>query len=189
MDKTPNEDNEPIAGKVDGDQASNRLLDCAHGCNTAAEQPRVGHVTGIGGVFFHSNTNERVMNDWYKENLGLNIEKNGNENYAVMKWPEDKAGDGGSTAWRQTNDTKDWFAPSKSDFMIDYRVDNLDAIQERFKNNKMDACDSASPAPPCIVKGPESYSYGKFLWVLDPDGNKVELWEPHAHDANAKKAD
>lgn len=106
-----------------------------------------------------------MLRDWYEENLGLKIDKN--IGVAKLMWSDDKADDGGVTAWAPSAKTEEWFSPGKPEFMINYRVDNIQAIHERLKKNNAN-----------IVQGPESYENGKFLWVLDPDGNKVELWEP-----------
>jgi predicted enzyme related to lactoylglutathione lyase len=83
-----------------------------------------------------------------------------------LKWPDDKAEDGGLTVWNAADNTK-WFSPSESSFMINYRVDNLDELLDQLKQNGVE-----------IVSGPESHEHGKFAWIMDPEGNKVELWEP-----------
>jgi predicted enzyme related to lactoylglutathione lyase len=85
----------------------------------------------------------------------------------ILEWSNDKAGDGGQTVWSTAaNDTK-WFSPSESSFMINYRVDNMDEMLDHLKANGVE-----------IVAGPQSDDNGKFAWIMDPDGNKVELWEP-----------
>ena len=71
----------------------------------------------------------------------------------------------------------DWFAPSKSSFMFNYRVDNMAEMLEQLKGNGVE-----------IVQGPESHENGKFAWIMDPDGNKVELWEPMLWDDKNKGA-
>ena len=88
-----------------------------------------------------------------------------------MRWPEDHAGDGGLTVWHVAEPESKWFSPSGSSFMINYRVDDLTALLGQLKQNGVE-----------IVKGPESEENGTFAWVLDPDGNKVELWEPTLRD-------
>lgn len=153
------------------DQAAKELLNCVNDC-IEAQQNKTGKVTGIGGVFFQVKGDEKVLADWYEKNLGMDI-KSG---FAVIQWSDDKGEDKGQTAWKVAKDTSTWFAPSKSDFMINYRVDNLDAIHERLKKNGAE-----------IVQGPEDYDYGRFLRVMDPDGNKLELWEPKQ--INGRKLD
>lgn len=129
-------------------------------------------ITGIGGVFFKSVGKGADLAAWYRDNLGLSLEPWGG---AILKWPDDKAVDGGLTVWSAAdNDTK-WFSPSESSFMINYRVDDLDEMLDQLKANGVE-----------IVKGPDSDDNGKFAWIMDPDGNKVELWEPAASDKENK---
>jgi len=123
----------------------------------------VKKVTGIGGIFFKSEDPEKIK-EWYHENLGLVIDAYGSpfefrnannpEKINYLQWSPFK------------NDTK-YFEPSKKDFMINYRVDNLDLLVEELKKNEVTICDEI-----------ESFDYGKFIHILDPDGNKIELWEP-----------
>jgi predicted enzyme related to lactoylglutathione lyase len=124
----------------------------------------MARITGIGGVFLRAKTDPKVLASWYEKHLGMSLEAWGG---AALKWPDDKAEDGGSTAWMLTSNGSDWFAPSTGSFMINYRVDDMSGIMQRLK-------DGAVP----ILKGPEYAENGIFLWVSDPDGNKVELWEP-----------
>ena len=121
-------------------------------------------ITGIGGVFFKSRNKGSELASWYQKNLGLDLESWGG---AILKWPDDKAADGGLTVWNAAdNDTK-WFSPSESSFMINYRVENLEALVEQLKNEGV-----------TIVDNIESYDYGKFVHIVDLEGNKIELWEP-----------
>ena len=123
-------------------------------------------VTGIGGVFIKSSKDKDVLNAWYRDNLGINFQDWGG---AILEWAEDKQVDGGQTVWTTADPDSKWFAPSESSFMINYRVDDLDGLLTRFKENGVE-----------IVKGPDDDFNGRFAWVMDPDGNKVELWEPKA---------
>ena len=123
-------------------------------------------VTGIGGVFIKSSKDKDVLNAWYRDNLGINFQDWGG---AILEWSEDKQVDGGQTVWTTAAPDSKWFAPSESSFMINYRVDDLDGLLAKFKENGVE-----------IVKGPDDDFNGKFAWVMDPDGNKVELWEPKA---------
>jgi predicted enzyme related to lactoylglutathione lyase len=121
-------------------------------------------ITGIGGVFFKSTNDNKELAAWYNKNLGMPMENWGG---TILRWPDDKAGDGGQTVWSvAAKDTK-WFSPSESTFMINYRVDDLDEMLDQLKQNGIE-----------IVSGPQSDENGKFVWIMDPDGNKVELWEP-----------
>ncbi len=121
-------------------------------------------VTGIGGVFFKSAGKGSEPAAWYEKNLGLSLESWGG---SIIKWPDDKAEDGGVTVWSTADHDTKWFSPSESSFMINYRVDNLDELLDHLKQNAVE-----------IVSSPESHENGKFAWIMDPDKNKVELWEP-----------
>ena len=131
-------------------------------------------VTGIGGVFFKSTSDHKKLAEWYHRNLGLALESWGG---AILKWPDDNAGDGGMTVWHVAEPATKWFSPSASSFMINYRVDDLDELLAQLRQNGVE-----------IVKGPESHENGQFAWILDPDGNKVELWQPMPWDEGNKKA-
>lgn len=121
-------------------------------------------VTGIGGVFFKSKGDSAALAAWYQKHLGFSLEDFGG---AIFRWPDDKANDQGLTVWCLAGKDSQWFSPSESSFMINYRVDNLDELLTDLK-----------AAGVAIVGGPESHENGKFAWIMDPDGNKVELWEP-----------
>ncbi len=125
-------------------------------------------VTGIGGVFFKSKSDRKELAAWYARHLGLALEPWGG---ALLKWPKDPAGDGGVTVWHVADHDSDWFSPSESRFMINYRVDDLEALLTQLREGGVE-----------IVKGPESHDNGHFAWILDPDGNKLELWQPIASD-------
>lgn len=121
-------------------------------------------VTGIGGVFFKSRSEPKALAAWYARHLGLALEPWGG---AVLRWPDDHAGDGGATVWHVADEGTDWFSPSDSSFMINYRVDDLDGLLAQLRADGV-----------TLVKGPESHENGHFAWILDPDGNKLELWQP-----------
>ena len=123
-------------------------------------------ITGIGGVFFKSAGKGSDLSAWYEKNLGLKLESWGG---AILNWTDDKADDGGMTVWSTADHDTKWFSPSESSFMINYRVDDLDEMIEQLKANGIE-----------LVKGPDTDFNGKFAWIMDPDGNKVELWEPIA---------
>ncbi len=123
-------------------------------------------VTGIGGVFFKSAGKGSELAAWYEKNLGISLESWGG---AILRWTDDKVVDGGLTVWSTANSDSKWFAPSESSFMINYRVDNMDELLDQLKQNGVE-----------ILKGPDAEDNGKFAWIMDPDGNKIELWEPMA---------
>ena len=129
-------------------------------------------ITGIGGVFIKSKGKGSEMAAWYEKNLGLTLESWGG---SILKWPEDTAEDGGLTVWSSADSDTKWFSPSESSFMINYRVDNMDEMLDQLKQNGVE-----------IQKGPDTEENGKFAWIMDPDGNKVELWEPMAWDEKNK---
>ena len=124
----------------------------------------MARVTGIGGVFFKSRNEAAGLTAWYQKHLGIPLEGWGG---AVLRWPDDGAVDGGITVWHVADLDTEWFHPSDSSFMINYRVDDLDEMIAQLRAGGVD-----------VVRGPESHENGKFAWVMDPDGNKVELWEP-----------
>jgi predicted enzyme related to lactoylglutathione lyase len=127
-------------------------------------------ITGIGGVFFKSRNKGAELSAWYQKNLGISFESWGG---AILKWTDDKQVDGGLTVWNAADGDTKWFSPSESSFMINYRVDDLDEMLEQLRKNGVE-----------IVSGPQTDFNGKFAWIMDPDGNKVELWEPMAEETN-----
>ena len=131
-------------------------------------------VTGVGGVFFKSKGNSAALAAWYRKHLGMPLEAWGG---AILKWPEDRAEDGGLTVWHVAEKDSQWFSPSRGSFMINYRVDNLVELLAQLHASGIEA-----------LQGPESHENGKFAWILDPDGNKVELWEPKIWDEKNKGA-
>ncbi|MFZ0820722.1 MAG: VOC family protein [Candidatus Acidiferrales bacterium] len=131
-------------------------------------------VTGVGGVFFKSKTDEKALREWYKKHLGMPIADWGG---AALEWTEDKAEDKGATAWMVAAPGSKWFNPSESSFMINYRIDNMDGMIAQLKSGGVE-----------ILKGPEYHENGAFAWIVDPDGNKVELWEPKIFDEKNKRA-
>ncbi len=129
-------------------------------------------ITGIGGVFLKSRGDHVALAAWYQKHLGMALEDFGG---AVLRWPEDKADDGGLTVWHLAETDSEWFSPSEAPFMINYRVDNLDEMLTQLREGGVN-----------ILSGPESHENGKFAWIMDPDGNKVELWEPMLWDEKNK---
>lgn len=134
----------------------------------------MARITGIGGVFLKCKGDSAALAAWYEKHLGMPLESWGG---AVLRWPDDKAEDGGLTVWHLAQRDSQWFSPSESSFMINYRVDNLDELLAQLRAADMQ-----------IVGGPESHENGKFAWIMDPDDNKVELWEPMPWDEKNKGA-
>jgi predicted enzyme related to lactoylglutathione lyase len=120
-------------------------------------------VTGIGGVFFKCK-NPETIKEWYKQHLGLNTDQYG----TTFEWrKEDKPEEKGSTQWSPFSETTKYFEPSSKEFMINYRVENLEELVVELKKEGVTICDEI-----------EVYDFGKFIHILDPEGNKIELWEP-----------
>ena len=118
-------------------------------------------VTGIGGLFFKTK-DPKKSKDWYQKHLGFNT-----DDWGCTFWWKDKDGNKCSTQWSPFKEDTDYFNPSKKDFMFNYRVDNLEGLLTILKDEGV-----------TIVGKMETYNYGKFGWILDNDGNKIELWEP-----------
>lgn len=124
-------------------------------------------VTGIGGIFFKAK-DPKALGAWYRDHLGVNIEDWGG---TAFRWVDDdtpsaKAGEG-STVWSPFKQDTDYFAPSQAPFMINYRVKDLDAMLAQLREHGCDVDDKI-----------EDSEFGKFGWVMDPEGNRVELWQP-----------
>ena len=130
-------------------------------------------VTGIGGVFFKSRGSSKELIDWYRKHLGVSLEEWGG---VVLNWAEDKAEDGGMTVWHVADSDSEWFSPSTSDFMINYRVDDLEEMITDLKEAGVD-----------LQQGPEYHENGIFAWIMDPDGNKIELWQAMPWDEKNKR--
>ena len=121
-------------------------------------------VTGIGGIFFKCKDPNK-MKEWYQQHLGLNT----NEHGAVFEWHQGAdSTKKGFTNWSPFKESTKYFEPSEKEFMINYRVENLEALVEELKKSGVTILDAI-----------ETYDYGKFVHVLDAEGNKVELWEPN----------
>ena len=120
-------------------------------------------VTGIGGVFFKCK-DPNAINEWYKKNLGFDTTQYGTS----FEWMHaDDPTKKGVTQWNPFKESTKYFEPSAKDFMINYRVDNLEALVEELKKENVTIVDSI-----------ETYDYGKFVHILDLEGNKIQLWEP-----------
>ena len=120
-------------------------------------------VTGIGGVFFKSK-DPNAMNEWYKKHLGFDTTPYGTS----FEWRQlDDSTKKGLTQWNPFKESTKYFEPSTKDFMINYRVENLESLVEELRKENV-----------TIVDKIEASDYGKFVHIMDPEGNKIELWEP-----------
>ncbi|HTL50666.1 MAG TPA: VOC family protein [Steroidobacteraceae bacterium] len=123
-------------------------------------------VTGIGGIFFKAK-DPAALRAWYQEHLGIDVEPWGG---TAFRWA-DEAGNAfkGTTIWNIGDAKNDYYAPSQSTFMINYRVADLAPLLKALREEGCNVLDKTDDS-----------EYGKFGWVMDPEGNKVELWQPPA---------
>jgi predicted enzyme related to lactoylglutathione lyase len=120
-------------------------------------------VTGIGGIFFKCKDPNKVK-EWYNTHLGLDAGPYG----ASIEWRQlDDPLKKGLTQWNTFTESAEMFDPSTKDFMINYRVEDLELLVEQLRKDGV-----------TIVDKIESYDYGKFVHILDIEGNKIQLWEP-----------
>ncbi|GAB4093794.1 VOC family protein [Flaviaesturariibacter terrae] len=126
--------------------------------------PALKRVTGIGGIFFKCKDPKKVR-AWYQEHLGLNTNQYG----AVFEWRQGAdTTKKGFTQWSPFNEKTTYFEPSGKDFMINYRVADLDRLVAALRSEGVTITDTI-----------QAYDYGKFVHILDVEGNKIELWEPN----------
>jgi predicted enzyme related to lactoylglutathione lyase len=131
---------------------------------STSDQPTLKRVTGIGGIFFKCKDPQK-MREWYSTHLGLNT----NEYGSVFEWHQGAdSTQKGFTQWSPFSEKTKYFEPSTKDYMINYRVENLEALVALLKSEGVIITDT-------IV----SVEYGKFVHILDLEGNKLELWEPN----------
>ncbi len=120
-------------------------------------------VTGIGGIFFRTK-DPKAIKEWYGNNLGLAISPYGSSfEFRNAHRPDEI----NYLQWSPFEETTDYFAPSEKEFMVNYRVQNIEGLVEQLRANGVTIVDD-------IVE----YDYGKFVHIMDPEGNKIELWEP-----------
>jgi predicted enzyme related to lactoylglutathione lyase len=120
-------------------------------------------VTGIGGIFFFSE-DPKGIREWYAKNLGLEVNEWGSSfEFRNAHRPEEI----NYLQWSPFKKGSEYFAPSKKEFMINYRVQNIEALVGKLKENGVTVLDEI-----------ESFEYGKFVHIMDSEGNKIELWEP-----------
>ncbi len=120
-------------------------------------------VTGIGGIFFRTK-NPNKIREWYGKNLGMAINEYGSSiEFRNAHNPEEI----NYLQWSPFDEETDYFQPSEKQFMINYRVQNIEGLVKSLKDNGVP-----------IIDDIKEYDYGKFVHILDPEGNKIELWEP-----------
>lgn len=125
------------------------------------DKKEIKRVTGIGGFFFKCD-DPNTIKQWYRERLGIPV---GDYGWSFT-W-KDEEGNDGLTQWSPFAANTRYFEPSEKQFMMNFRVENLVGLLEALKAEGV-----------TVVGEMEEYDYGKFGWVLDPEGNKIELWEP-----------
>jgi predicted enzyme related to lactoylglutathione lyase len=131
---------------------------------TRNEKTEMKRVTGIGGIFFKCKDPKKIK-EWYKTYLGLNTNNYG----TVFEWYQGAdSTKKGFSQWSPFKETTKYFEPSTKDFMINYRVENLAALVEELKKEGVTVTDTI-----------QAYDYGKFVHIMDIEGNKIELWEPN----------
>jgi catechol 2,3-dioxygenase-like lactoylglutathione lyase family enzyme len=123
-------------------------------------------VTGIGGIFIKSADPQRLR-DWYRKHLGVEVEEWGG---CAFRWksPDNPEGTG-TTVWSVFEAASNYFAPGNAPFMVNYRVADVNALVAALRAEGCQVMDKVDES-----------EFGKFGWVVDPDGNKIELWEPPA---------
>jgi predicted enzyme related to lactoylglutathione lyase len=131
---------------------------------TATGQPSIKKVTGIGGIFFKCK-DPKKLREWYATHLGLNTNAYG----AVFEWRQGAdTTKKGFSQWSPFKETTKYFEPSTKEFMINYRVDNLENLVDELKKGGVLVTDTI-----------QTVEYGKFVHIMDIEGNKIELWEPN----------
>lgn len=122
-------------------------------------------VTGLGGVFFKADDPKKLY-EWYEKHLGLKPAPDGSGVVFPWKYVEE-LGRKGMTVWSIFRKDTEYFEPSRASFMLNYRVEDLDGLLEVLREEGVE-----------IDPRRENYDYGRFAWIMDPEGNRIELWEP-----------
>ena len=154
-----------LAGCAPATQKTNNMEDSKkqpeHPSSTADTTPKV---TGIGGIFFFAD-NPKETKAWYAKNLGIEINDwgSGSFEFRDVNRPDEI----GSLQWKPFKKGDEYFSPSKKEFMINYRVQNIEELVKRLRDNGVTILDTMA-----------TYDFGKFIHIMDAEGNKIELWEP-----------
>lgn len=129
----------------------------------------MARVTGIGGIFFMS-PDPRKLREWYRTHLGIEADDTGSRAF-LWRDAADPARTG-RTVWAVFSAGSGYFAPGGAPFMINYRVDDLDEMLRLLRRAGVE-----------VDERVEEYPYGRFGWAIDPDGNRIELWEPRGEES------
>lgn len=122
----------------------------------------MNYVTGLGGVFFKTRDKEKLL-AWYQEHLGIEVDEYGSKSF---NWLEE-SGEKAFSVWGPFKEESDYFDPSEQPFMVNFRVRDLDGLLEHLKSKGVERIGKI-----------DEYPFGRFAWILDPEGVKIELWEP-----------
>lgn len=120
----------------------------------------MARIAGIGGVFLRARDPD-ALSAWYRDRLGVPVQEG---NFAVLTWGGDHAG---STVWALFPEDTDYFGPSGACAMVNFRVEDLDAVLDELRAEGVEVLDKI-----------EEHEFGRFGWIVDPEGNRVELWQP-----------
>jgi predicted enzyme related to lactoylglutathione lyase len=123
-----------------------------------------GRATGLGGVFFRAKDPD-ALGAWYRDTLGVPVEEG---RFAVYRWRDhDDASREGSTVWAAFDDDTDYFGPGGKQLMLNFRVADLDRVLDELRTEGVEVIDRVEETP-----------QGRFGWIVDPEGNRIELWQP-----------
>ena len=132
--------------------------------SNSGSNTKMKRVTGIGGIFFKCK-DPKKLREWYQTHLGLNTNQYG----TVFEWYQGAdSTKKGFSQWSPFKETTKYFEPSTKEFMINYRVENLKSLIEELKKEGVTVTDTL-----------QTFDYGKFVHIMDIEGNKIELWEPN----------
>ena len=138
-----------------------------------AKRRRQARVTGIGGIFFKAR-DPKALGRWYRQHLGIQVE----DTTALFAWKGGKEGKvQGHTVWSIFPEDTKYFGENGASFMINYRVKDLEAVLETLRHEGV-----------VVARKIEESEYGRFGWIVDPDGNRIELWEPPSVDRQPETA-
>ena len=148
---------------------SNKEIDVmGKSTSTSSTKDLLPKVTGIGGIFFYSD-NLKETKEWYTKNLGIEINDWGSSSFESRNI--NKSDEVNSLQWKPFKKGDEYFSPSKKNFMINYTVQNLEGLVDKLNENGVTILDSVA-----------TYDFGKFVHIMDAEGNKIELWEPNNND-------
>ncbi len=145
----------------------NQKKEVTHAASTNKVTPKV---TGIGGIFFYSE-NLNKTKEWYTRNLGIEINDWGSSGFESRNI--DRPEEINSLQWKPFEKGDEYFSPSKKEFMINYVVQNIEGLVNKLRENGV-----------TILDNMETYDFGKFIHIMDLEGNKIELWEPAENETN-----